>query len=186
MSKSLPVPDPLLLGAPGLRIESATGPEGLATALYSPCDRYRYRVSRVWDDRLPRVCFLLLNPSTATAFQLDPTLRRVYRYARDWGMGSFEVTNIFAYRSTDPSFLYRVDDPVGVHNDGAILDAARSATLRVAGWGTHGALQQRGSAVRRLFAEHGLDLSVLRLTTKGHPNHPLYLPASLQPAVWPE
>ena len=138
MSNSLPVPDPLLLGAPGLRIESATGPEGLATALYSPCDRYRYRVSRVWDDRLPRVCFLLLNPSTATAFQLDPTLRRVYRYARDWGMGSFEVTNIFAYRSTDPSLLYRVDDPVGVHNDGAILDAARSATLRVAGWGAHG------------------------------------------------
>ncbi len=179
-----PAPDPLLLPVLGLHLESALGPEGLASASYSPCLQYRFRLSRVWDETLPRAAFLLLNPSTATAFQLDPTLRRVYRYARDWGMGSFEVVNIFAYRSTDPSVLYRVDDPVGAGNDEALLAAASVAEVVVAGWGTHGEHQGRGRAVRELFESAGRSLSVLRLTKHGHPGHPLYLPASLRPVPW--
>jgi hypothetical protein len=127
---------------------------------------------------------VLLNPSTATAFELDPTLRRVFRYARDWGMGSFEVVNIFALRSTDPAALYRSPDPVGSFNDRALLAASAAADLRVAGWGVHGSCAGRGDRVRELLAAEGLGLSALRLTKDGHPGHPLYLPASLEPFAW--
>lgn len=37
---------------------------------------YRYTLTRVWDAALPTITFVLLNPSTADAEQLDPTLRR--------------------------------------------------------------------------------------------------------------
>lgn len=177
-------PDPRVGSFRSGRLETFSGSEGLGTATYSRCDRYRYRLSRVWDASLPRVLFVLLNPSTATAFELDPTLRRVFRYARDWGMGSFEVVNIFALRSTDPAALYRAVDPVGSFNDSALVAAASVADLRVAGWGVHGMHAGRGDHVRELLAGEGLSLSALRLTKEGHPGHPLYLPASLKPFAW--
>jgi hypothetical protein len=37
---------------------------------------HRYSLTRVWDPALPTITFVLLNPSTADAVQLEPTLRR--------------------------------------------------------------------------------------------------------------
>lgn len=36
-----------------------------ASAELSPDGVYRYRLDRAWDDSLPRLVFLMLNPSTA-------------------------------------------------------------------------------------------------------------------------
>ncbi|MEY3307813.1 MAG: hypothetical protein RLZZ413_1851, partial [Pseudomonadota bacterium] len=41
--------------------------------------------------------------STATEFQNDPTVERCERRARALGFGAFRVTNIFAFRATDPA-----------------------------------------------------------------------------------
>lgn len=43
---------------------------------------YRYSLTRVWDESLPSVTFVLLNPSTADDVELDPTLRRCIGFAR--------------------------------------------------------------------------------------------------------
>ena len=37
--------------------------------------RYRYALGRCWDPALPRICWIMLNPSTADGTQDDPTLR---------------------------------------------------------------------------------------------------------------
>ncbi|MEZ6318940.1 MAG: DUF1643 domain-containing protein [Phycisphaerales bacterium] len=97
---------------------------------------YRYTLGRRWDDAGRRVCFCLLNPSTADARVLDPTLTRCLGFARAWGFGAMDVVNIFALRSTDPGELYRTDDPVGARNDAAIRRCAARADLVVAGGGT--------------------------------------------------
>ncbi|MEO0745478.1 MAG: DUF1643 domain-containing protein, partial [Pseudomonadota bacterium] len=44
-----------------------------STAIYSDCERYRYSLTRVWDDAGRRVNFVMLNPATATEVQNDPT-----------------------------------------------------------------------------------------------------------------
>ncbi|MEJ1991011.1 MAG: DUF1643 domain-containing protein [Maritimibacter sp.] len=73
-----------------------------STAIYSDCERYRYMLTRVWEPAGERALFVMLNPSTATEVQNDPTVERCERRARALGFGSFRVTNIFAWRDTDP------------------------------------------------------------------------------------
>ncbi|SFB01567.1 hypothetical protein SAMN05421688_2394 [Poseidonocella pacifica] len=155
-----------------------------STAIYSPCERYRYSLTRIWDERERRALFVMLNPSTATEIQNDPTVERCERRARALGFGSFTVTNIFAWRDTDPQAMRRAEDPVGPRNDDAIRAAAMEADQIIAAWGTHGVHLGRGPAVANLLRETGRPLHHLGLTKDGHPRHPLYIGYHVQPTLW--
>lgn len=147
-----------------------------ASATFSRDRRYRYTLTRRWGTG-GDVCFVMLNPSTADAFTLDPTVRRCIGYARRLGAGGITVVNLFALRSTDPRELYATGDPVGEHNDAAIRAAAESAAVVVAAWGVHGALLGRAACVMELLD----DVPLFRLgdtTKEGEPRHPLYLKGS--------
>ena len=146
---------------------------------------YRYSLTRVWDGAGPRLCFCLLNPSTADAERDDPTMRRCVAYARDWGYGSMEAVNIFALRSTDPAALRACADPVGPGNDRAIARAAGRCALVVAAWGAHGSLAGRSGRVERLLARAGAPVVCLGRTAAGEPRHPLYLRRDARPEAWP-
>ncbi len=148
-------------------------------AVFDSSQRYRYRLARIWYPERPVVNFIMLNPSTADQYQLDPTVTRCLRYAQRWGFGTLIVTNIFAYRSTDPTALYTLNDPVGPENDAYLRKAAEQAELRVAAWGTHGALHNRHEAVLAQLAD--FSLTALGVTQGGFPKHPLYLRADVQP-----
>jgi len=148
-----------------------------------PDDCYRYILTRRWDEG-SYVNFLMLNPSTADANVDDPTIRRCIGYARAWGYGSLVVTNLFAWRATDPKQLKSIMDPVGPKNDRVILETARAAHMVIAAWGNHGNLHGRDDAVRRLLAEAGIALHCLTVSPgSGQPAHPLYLPACLTPKL---
>ncbi|MBI6630115.1 DUF1643 domain-containing protein [Pontibaca salina] len=155
-----------------------------STAIYSDCERYRYSLTRVWDARGKRAHFVMLNPSTATEMQNDPTVERCERRARTLGFGAFRVTNIFAWRDTDPRAMRAAADPVGPANDAAILDGLDWAEQTIAAWGTHGAHLDRGPQIADLLHQSGKPIYHLGLSKAGHPKHPLYLPYSQQPQLW--
>lgn len=142
-------------------------------------DEYRYHLHRHFRAH-PRsiVLWLMLNPSTADATVLDPTLRRCEGFSRQWGYDGFEVCNIFALRSTDPDALYSHPEPVGARNDQMILAAASMAGVVVCGWGVHGALSGRGEKVRRMLSKVTGRVYCLGVTRDGHPRHPLYMAKS--------
>jgi hypothetical protein len=125
----------------------------------------------------------MLNPSTADAEKLDPTVRRCVGFAERWGYGSLEVANLFAFRSTDPSELYRAEDPIGPENDRHIKDAVCASRSVIAAWGQHGRLRGRDEEVVELVTDLA-DLHCLRRTKHGLPWHPLYLPGSLPPLLF--
>ncbi|MFM7087976.1 MAG: DUF1643 domain-containing protein [Candidatus Paceibacterota bacterium] len=152
---------------------------GVGTASFSKEYKYRYRLSRVWDISKPRVNFIMLNPSTANSKVLDPTVTRCAKYALSWGMGSLEVTNIFALRSTDPKKLILYTDPVGKGNDYALAAAAAAADLVIVAWGSNGHLYDRDKKVLNLLKKS--DLFCLRVNKSTAPAHPLYLPSNLTP-----
>lgn len=150
-------------------------------ATLDPSGVYRYQLWRVWDESKPRVLFIMLNPSTADADHDDPTIRKCIAYAKAWGYGSLEVVNLFALRSTSPAAIYAHDWPVGKGNDPYILESAYRAQLIVAAWGVNGEYRARDRHVGALLSLHGFQLHCLKVTSKGLPNHPLYLKGDLMP-----
>jgi hypothetical protein len=153
-------------------------------ARFSSCRRWRTLLWRRWDEQRPVANFLMLNPSTADESVLDPTCTRARDFAQRWGYGALLVTNVFAWRATDPAEMRAAEDPVGRGNDAAILRAARAAALVVCAWGNHGAHLGRSAQVRQRLESAGIPLHVLRLNAGGEPAHPLYLPARLAPVPW--
>ncbi|WP_102226282.1 DUF1643 domain-containing protein [Acidimangrovimonas sediminis] len=155
-----------------------------STAVYSDCERYRYLLTRTWDPDGTKALFVMLNPSTATEVQNDPTVERCERRARALGFGAFRVCNIFAWRDTDPRKMRAATDPVGPGNDAAILESAAWADRIVCAWGSHGEHLDRGRAVEALLRGTGLPLHHLGLTKGGQPKHPLYIGYDRQPEPW--
>lgn len=155
-----------------------------STAVYSECEKYRYSLTRIWDANGPKALFVMLNPSKATEVQNDPTVERCERRARALGFGAFQVTNIFAWRDTDPRNMRAATDPVGPDNDAALLAGVDWADQVITGWGTHGAHRGRGPQVEALLRATGQPMSHLGLTKDGHPKHPLYIAYAQHPVAW--
>jgi hypothetical protein len=158
--------------------------DAASVAVYSACEHYRYLLTRTWDAAGPRALFVMLNPSTATEVQNDPTVERCERRARALGFGAFRVTNIFAYRATDPKVMRAVVDPVGPDNDPAILESAVWADRIICAWGSHGTHLNRGQHVATLLRQTSLPLWHLGLTATGEPKHPLYIGYQVAPEPW--
>ena len=153
-------------------------------ALFSPCRKYRYALTRTWGPQNAggkgSAMFIGLNPSTADETVDDPTIRRCIAFAQNWGYDGLCMTNLFAYRATDPAIMLAQADPVGDENDSTLREMGETAGVVIAAWGTRGTYAGRDTAVRRLLPR----LHYLRLTKDGHPGHPLYLPQTLTPIEW--
>lgn len=155
-----------------------------STAVYSACEKYRYSLTRVWTPAAPKVMFVMLNPSTADEIQNDPTVERCERRARHLGYGGFRVTNIFAWRATDPRDMRAAVDPIGPQNDAVLGEGSQWADHIIAAWGAHGAHLGRGAVVAAALRSGTTPLYHLGLTKHGHPRHPLYLRYAQQPEQW--
>lgn len=153
-------------------------------AVYSPCQAYRYLLTRHWGPG-PQVLWIMLNPSTATEAKNDPTIERCQRRAVALGCGGLQIANLFAFRATQPEDLKRATDPVGPLNDAVLAEAARGkARLVICGWGNDGAFRDRGLHVAAMLADAGAKLHHLGLTRIGEPRHPLYVSYSQKPMLW--
>jgi hypothetical protein len=155
-----------------------------STAVYSDCERYRYALTRTWDAGGNRVLFIMLNPSKATEVQNDPTVERCERRARALGFGAFQVTNIFAWRDTDPFKMRQTKEPIGPENDATILAGVAWADQVIAAWGTHGAHMDRGPQIADVLHATDTPIYTLGLSKHGHPKHPLYISYATRPLPW--
>lgn len=178
---------------------------GTQWARFSDDRKLRYRLVRALSEvpiaHLPagatscdgrRIVFVMLNPSTADAFILDPTVKKCVKFATAWGAEVVEVVNIFPLRSTDPEGLYEWTRSMSatewadaiLENSTQILSACRGADRVVAAWGKHGAHLLQGSAVRDLCRSNGIKLHYLDLNKDGSPKHPLYIKGGTEPKEW--
>lgn len=152
---------------------------------FSPCRLYRYTLWRSWggmfDAQAEYAMFIGLNPSTADETLDDPTIRRCIGFAKSWGYSALCMTNLFAFRATDPKVMMNDPSPIGPDNDDHLAACAAGAGVVVAAWGAGGSFLDRDEAV---ISRLGHLLHYLRLTKHGYPAHPLYLPADLTPVKW--
>lgn len=144
-------------------------------AVISDCGKYRYLLRRTWDHDRIRALFVMLNPSTADAEVDDATIRSCIRLCRDWGFGSFEVVNLFGWRSTDPKGLDAVADPVGPRNDDIAVNAIERCDIGICAWGAFPVDEGRTSEMKNLIASRRPTAFCLGTTKHGSPKHPLYI-----------
>lgn len=162
-----------------------------STATISQCGHFRYTLTREWGDiddfMFRRVCWIMLNPSTADAEQDDPTIRRCAAFSKAWKYHGLIVVNCYALRATDPGTIRQWwksgRDPVGGENDHHIATAAETSSLVVCAWGSK-CSPTRAGQVRNILAARNIIPHHLGLTRDGSPKHPLYLLGELTPKRW--
>lgn len=149
-----------------------------SAAYLSEDRRYRYWLMREWDETLPKMCVIGLNPSTADENTDDPTIRKCIGFARRLNCGGILMLNVGAYRATDPRKWRKAGDPFGPENTDDHMRhwiAHFGATLTVAAWGKNG----NHAKERCCLIKYGIpDLWCFGKNTDGTPRHPLMLPYS--------
>jgi hypothetical protein len=154
--------------------------------------RYRYWLRRRLAAEGRPIAFIGWNPSLADGARNDPSVRRMLGFARAAGASDLIVVNLLAGIAVTPAGLAQIDDPAGPLSGDAIRTAAAfcraNGGVMIAAWGApkgpaaaHAAAADRAGRIAAL----GVPLHVLKLTRGGHPAHPLYLPAALEPRPWP-
>lgn len=158
---------------------------------------YRYALYRsldgqAWDrefehNSVPQdrrtVLFVMLNPSTASEEENDPTIDKIMKYSRRWGYDRLAVCNLFAYRETDSRKLRSLasaTDLVGPDNNTHLRAHAMAADKIVCAWGKEGIIQNRGVEVAKILDEvsfaRGTSLWCFKKNLDNSPVHPLYQP----------
>lgn len=148
--------------------------------------RYRYYLTRYWEkvEGTNRVCWVMLNPSTADAMVDDQTIKRCKSFSKAWGYDGIVVVNIFAFRTAYPAELARAEDPVGPENDEWIRHWPQRSDLVVAAWGGSYPKPQASRVAAMHERLKPYDPHVLGLTRAGEPLHPARLDGSLRPVEW--
>lgn len=148
--------------------------------ILSPCRLYRYTLWREWDEILSSDAGYLmvigLNPSTADETQDDPTIRKCVGFAKRWGFSALCMTNLFAFRATDPAVMKAEKYPVGGENNRWLQECAMGAQCVLAAWGAHGSHNGRAAEVTAILSGYGNPLYCLKKNKDGSPMHPLYVP----------
>lgn len=154
------------------------------SAFISVCGRYRWSLTRVWDEteKMKQICWIMLNPSTADDVDDDPTINKCFHFSLKWGYGGMVVVNCFSLRATQPAVMMRswsklTDDEkleAALRNLDQVEKAIRRRTI-VAAWGNHGAFENAGDSMLR-FLFHGKNkVHCLGLTKAIEPKHPLFV-----------
>ncbi|MBL0319416.1 MAG: DUF1643 domain-containing protein [Alphaproteobacteria bacterium] len=151
---------------------------------FSDCMKYRYSLVRDFGKGDGMMNFIMLNPSTANEAFNDPTVHRCEMRTIDSGYRYMVVTNIFAFRATDPSDMRASVDPIGTKNNEAIRFFANKASEVICAWGEHGLFVNRGQFVKEMLLREKVKAKILKLNKSGEPAHPLYLPKALVPSAW--
>ena len=149
---------------------------------------HRYTLRRDWNAQGKGILnFIMLNPSTADDVFDDATIRRCVGFAKRWGFSSLVVTNLFAYRATDPKDLKRlaISNPtlaVGDDNDRILTMQAHIADAIVCAWGNHGDLLHRDLHVCEMLKNY--ELFCIRRTINANPAHPVREPYTESPMAY--
>jgi hypothetical protein len=146
-------------------------------AVFSDNGIYRYWLHRSWFTGKGWTVFIMLNPSTADAYQNDPTVRRCVGFAQLWGSRGVVIVNVYGAKATDPENLFKMQDPIGPQNDIFIHAACRLAPRVICAWGAHELVRRRLYKVINIIHDMKATPVCLALTKAKCPQHPLYVRA---------
>jgi hypothetical protein len=163
----------------------------LKSATLSPCETFRWTLTRKWDDR-PMLLVCMFNPSDADHLINDPTVTLVCHIANNNGYGGIVVVNGNPLRSSKPEPALQMFEwdkasdwsarDVLQENLGVIVSEVKRAGAVLLAWGAL-AYKTNSSAdwfdnVREEIESElpvGSQIYCLGKTKDGYPKHPMAL-----------
>ena len=143
-----------------------------AGAEFSECGLYRYKLWRIWDESLPLVMYIGLNPSTANETSNDNTITKLCKISRHNGYGGFYMMNCYTYIATKPEKLI-IDLDTNNKNNWLLKMIYESHCKDVVfAWGNFPIVVQNGRD-KEMIAMFPKALC-LKINKNGSPKHPLY------------
>lgn len=168
-------------------------------ARLSEDSRYRYILRRLRSGILAKgsITFIMLNPSTADANVDDNTTRRCMSFTFREGKSKLSIINLFAGRATEPTDLWKMDDPIGDPEnfltwEGVLRFSKHKEDRFVAAWGG----SPISIAKKKLYdaqvekitdlicRQYRYELYCLGKTSNGSPRHPLYVADNQRLELW--
>jgi hypothetical protein len=126
--------------------------------VYSDDEKYRYSLTKIWDENKPKAAFIGINPSDATELIMDKTVMNLTNHLVNEGFGKVEIVNLFAYRSKDQRGLINREDEHEKYNIDYIRQALQNSQLIIVGWGRDAENNSKYKAViarvKEELAEH--------------------------------
>lgn len=137
-------------------------------AEFSDCGKYRYLLTRIWDDKKPYAMCIGLNPSNADSEKDDPTIRNLCAHLNKLGFGGLKMCNLYALISPKPDILFSVPDPLK-NNDLWIESTAHTVQEIIFCWGSFKNIEYRAKQMINLFPS----AKCFGRNKNGAPWHPL-------------
>lgn len=139
---------------------------------FSECGKYRYRLYRIWNDKLPIAMVIGLNPSTANSDKNDATINILRSTLFKLGYGGFYMMNCWAYISTDPEKLrdHRWNELICDWNDNMITATASRCQDIIFAWGTFPIVKETGRD--KELIEMFPNAKCFGINADGSPYHP--------------
>tara|TARA_B100000674_G_scaffold479553_1_gene478098 strand:+ start:1722 stop:2183 length:462 start_codon:yes stop_codon:yes gene_type:complete len=130
----------------------------------------RFSLSRIWDQKKPKLLYIMLNPSIADDKRDDPTIKRLIFFTKKFRYGGFYVANLFTQITPYPKEL-NMDNLSKKNNFKIINDLIKKSDSIVYAWGN------LVSEPRELLEIIDSPLCFGK-NLNGTPKHPLYLPSN--------
>lgn len=139
-------------------------------AEFSEDRKFRYQLTRIWDDTLPIAMCVGLNPSTANADTNDPTINKLIALMKHNGYGGFHMMNLFSLISSKPEALSNHPNPVD-KADQYNFNVVQVCDALIFCWGNFKQAQHRA----KKYIQKYPDALCFGKNANGSPKHPLFL-----------
>jgi len=162
------------------------------TGVYSQGHEFRYSLTRCWDSELPKLLFVMHNPSKASEVLNDETVMACQNIAWMIGhptdrngistelieqlpcFGSIRICNLYPAFETSPQEMMTPDRPVLCENDCEIRRACYWADWVICAWGKPRSIVRERCVKEVIRAEKDSDrILCFGLTKARQPMHPI-------------
>ena len=142
---------------------------------FSADNKHRFKLWRIWDNNLPMVMCIGLNPSTANAETNDPTIRNLIETFTRMGFGGFYMVNCFSIISSTPGILDSIDinDSIGTDNHYYVGELSEECSCVVFAWGDYKVVSSSG--IDKRWIEMFPNAKCFGKNKNGTPKHPMGL-----------
>lgn len=136
--------------------------------------KYRYRLTRVWDNKKEIIAVIMLNPSVANSLKTDATIMKLTNFLIDKEYGGVDIVNVYAYMHKNPSELKNKNQMYESYNDDYILKVVEERKKFIIAWGSDKKDKvTRKREIENLLLSYANKIKCLKDTSGKTPRHPL-------------